>query len=295
LSPGFRRTVIALIVALGALVARAVPAAPPVQPELRWTRDAALLGGGAGLVGLAGFIDVSVRPVPSQGLDPGDVRWSFDREQIGRFDTRALDASDVGSAAAMAYPMAVAFACQPPGARIGGTLRRSVVYLESFLVATGVSMIIKNSTDRPRPYTYVPADRRPGGSAYDVAASEAFESMPSSHASSSFCGAAFAMTDHLLSRPQAGWAERAGVGFAGGLLAGMTATLRVSAGKHFPSDVLAGGAIGFASGVTVPLAHHYLAPGGRRAPLPPRRAWLQSLGGLGAGIGAGILVANASY
>jgi len=244
---------------------------------------------------VAQFVDVSVRSVPPEGLDPGDIHWSFDRGQIGKLDTRAIDASDYASAASMAYPMVVAFASQPPGERFSGMLRRSVVYLESYLLATGTCMIIKNSTDRPRPYTYVPADQRPDDPTYDVTVNEAFQSMPSSHASTSFCGAAFAMTDHLLSRPQAGWTERVGISFAGGLLAGMTSTLRVSAGKHFPSDVLVGGAIGFSSGVAVPLAHHYLTPGGRRAPLPSGRSWLEAISGMCAGVGAGILIAEASY
>ncbi len=267
----------------------------PVRPELGWIREGTLLGGGAVLIGAAQLMDVTVKTVPPQGLDPADIAWSFDRRQIGKHDTRALSASDVASAAAMAYPVAVAFASQPAGERIGGTLRRSVVYLESFALATGVSMLIKNATDRPRPYTYLASGRRPADAAYDVTDREAFQSMPSSHACSAFCGAAFAVTDHLITRPGANWAERVGVSFTGGLLAGMTSTLRVEAGKHFPSDVLAGGAIGFASGVAVPITHRYLTREGRRAPLPPRRAWLQALGGMCAGVGAGILIAGTSY
>jgi len=75
----------------------------------------------------------------------------------------------------------------------------------------------------------------------------------------------------------------------------MTSTLRVSAGKHFPSDVLAGGAIGMASGVLVPMVHLYATPAGRRAPHPSGRAWLQALGGMTAGIVTGILIVEASY
>lgn len=288
-------TVLAPRPATGAATAGPDPARRPVHPELRTAGDASLLGGGIALIAAAELLEVSVRPVPPEGLDPADIRWSFDRDRIGRFDFRAVRASDLASAASVAYPMALVLATQPAGERFRGTLRRSVVYLESFLLATGTSRLIKNSTDRPRPYTYVPSAQRPNDPTYDVTEHEAFQAMPSSHASSSFCGAAFAMTDHLLSRPQAGWPERAGVAFTGGLLASMTSALRVSAGKHFPSDVIAGGAIGMASGVLVPLAHHYATPIGRRAPLPAGRAWLQAAGGLCAGIGAGVLIVEAAH
>ena len=262
-----------------------------VHPELRWPMDATLAAAGFTMIAAAELMDTSIRPVPPEGLDPDEIHWSWDRDQIGKLSPQAADASDIASAAAVAYPMAIAFVSQPPGERFSGTLRRSVVYLESFLLATGTSKLIKNSTDRPRPYTYVPEDQRTDA-IYDVTKEEAFQSMPSSHASSTFCGAAFAMTDHLLTRPHAAWPERVGVAFAGGFLAGMTSTLRVSAGKHFPTDVLAGGAIGMASGIAVPLAHRYVTPSRERGPSPSGRAWLQAFGGLLAGVGGGIVAAQ---
>jgi len=295
-------TVLACLIALlsastatGATPAGADSALRPVHPEVRWGKDGWHVAGGVGLIAAAQLLDVSIRFVPPGGLDPADIPWGFDRDQIGKLNTDALDASDIASATSVAYPMILAFASQPSGERARGTLRRSVVYLEAYLLATGTSKLIKNSADRPRPYTYVSDAERPDLATYDVTESEAFESMPSSHASSSFCGAAFAMTDHLITRPHAGWVERVGVAFTGGLLASMTSTLRVSAGKHFPSDVLAGGAIGMASGVLVPMVHLYATPSGRRAPRPSGRAWLQALGGMSAGVAAGILVVEASY
>ena len=281
--------------ATGSTTAGADSTLRAVHPDLRWARDASLVGGGIAVIAATGLLDVSVRSVPPEGLDPADIHWSIDREQIGKFNTRALDASDLASAVSVTYPMVVAFASQPSGERISGTLRRSVIYMQSYLLATATAKLIKNSADRPRPYTYVSDAQRPSDATYDVTDDEAFQSMPSSHASSSFCGAAFAMTDQLISRPHSGWFERVGVAFTGGLLASMTSTLRVSAGKHFPSDVLAGGAIGMASGVLVPMAHLYVTPTGRRAPHPSGRAWLQALGGMTAGIAAGILIVEAGY
>lgn len=276
------------------LFAAGSAAAQAPQPELRWPRDGIHVAAGASLVAGAGLLRVDVRPVPAQGFDRADIRWSVDRDQVGHLDSRAIPRSDLASGTAIAWPMLVAFATQPGGERALGTLRRGVVYLEASLFATAATRWIKRSLDRPRPYTYLPATARPGERTYAVTDDEAFESMPSGHASSSFCGAAFAMTDHLLTRPRAPAIERIGVAFGGGLLAGMTSTLRVRAGKHFPSDVLVGGAIGTTSGIVVPLTHRHLA-GGQRVPLPPRRAWLQAVGGMVAGVGAGILLAEAVY
>ena len=265
---------------------------PHPEPDVR--RDGIHVAAGAALVAGAELLRIDVRPVPAAGFDRAAIRWSLDRDQLGHMEPRAVAASDLASGVTIAYPMLLAFATQPAGERANGTMRRAVVYLESYLLATAATRWLKGSLDRPRPYTYLPTAGRPGEAAYDVRDDEAFESMPSGHASSSFCGAAFALTDHLLTRPQAPAIERIGVGFGGGLLAGMTSTLRVRAGKHFPSDVLAGAAIGTTSGIVVPLAHRYVAAG-RRAPLPSRRAWREAIGGMAAGIGAGMLVAAATY
>jgi membrane-associated phospholipid phosphatase len=265
-----------------------------VAPELRWPRETLLAGSSIVMLGAASALDVNIRPVPPQGLDPAELAWSIDRDRVGKIHESALTASDVASAASFAYPLVLAFSMQPHGARFSGTLRRTAVYAEAYLLATGLSTLIKNSEDRPRPYTYVSENQRPDNASYDVTDREAFQSMPSSHASTAFCGAAFAITDHLLTRPRAPWLERCSVAFAGGLLAGLTTGYRVQAGKHFPSDVLAGGAIGLTSGVTLPLVHRYVTPAGQRAPGPSREAWLQAFGAMVVGVGSGVLIAEAS-
>ena len=290
-----RRVAAAVVLFASLLGSTTSLAASAAHPELRLARDGVLLGAGFALMGSSQFLEVTIQSVPPEGLDPAEISWSFDRDQIGHLDSDAVPVSDMASAAAFAYPMVLAFVSQPSGERTKGTLRRALVYVEAYTLATGLATLIKNSADRPRPYTYLSDADRPDDATYDVTEKEAFQSFPSSHASTSFCGAAFAMTDHLLTRPDAGWLENVGVSFTGGLLAGMTSTLRVRAGKHFPSDTIAGGAIGMASGIAVPLAHKYVIPSGLRAPGPSDGAWLQSLVGLCAGVGAGIAVAEAAY
>jgi membrane-associated phospholipid phosphatase len=72
----------------------------------------------------------------------------------------------------------------------------------------------------------------------------------------------------------------------------MTATLRVRAGQHFPSDAVVGGLIGTASGVLVPLVHDYVDPEGRKVAGPSSRAWWQAIAAELGGIGLGVLAAQ---
>jgi len=242
------------------------------HPELKRLPDPPLLVTGASLLIASIPIAVTRKPVPAAGLDPRDIRWSVDRRVVGKRSTRADSESDYFHDAAVAYPLALSLAFQPSGTRVRGTLQRSIVYLEAVLISEGIASVIKNTADRPRPYTYLPADERPNNRAYDATVNEAFRSMPSGHATISFCGAAFAMADHLISRPEASWEERAGTSFVGGFLAGMTAAMRIQGGQHFPSDAMVGGLLGTACGIAVPLAHQYVDADGRRMARPILRA-----------------------
>jgi membrane-associated phospholipid phosphatase len=267
----------------------------PVRPRYRWSVDAPLATAAAGFLIGGSQLSVSHQLVPPQGLDPSRIHWTIDRRVVGEVSERADSDSDYFLAGALVYPMVVAFASQPSGARLSGTLCRSLEYAEAYALAEGLNQVLKGSIDRPRPYTYLPAASRPDNPAYDVTADEAFRSIPSGHAAQAFTGAAFAVTDHLLTRPTASWRERVAISAVGGFLAGATATLRVEGGQHFPTDTFVGGLIGTASGVTVPLLHHYVTPDGRRAPKPSRRAWWQAIGGFVGGVALGYVAGEALY
>jgi membrane-associated phospholipid phosphatase len=269
--------------------------ASPIRPRYRWSVDAPLAGAAGGLLIVASRLSVSHQVVPPQGLDPATIHWAIDRRVVGKVSERADSDSDYFLVGSLAYPMVLAFASQPSGARLGGTLHRTLEYAEAYALAEGVNTILKSSIDRPRPYTYLPVGARPDNPAYDVTTDVAFSSMPSGHAVQAFTGAAFGVTDHLLTRPAASWQERVAISAVGGFLAGATATLRVEGGQHFPTDTFVGGLIGTASGVTVPLLHHYATPDGRRAPRPSGRAWWQAIGGFVGGMALGYVTGAALY
>jgi hypothetical protein len=266
--------------------------AQPVHPELRWRVEAPLFASGAALLVVGKNLTITRQPVPPEGLDPSDVGWSVDRRVIGEPSTRADINSDYFDVAAVAYPMVLAFVSQPAGSRADGTLRRFVEYSEALMIAEGLSTMIKGLADRPRPFTYIPADQRPDQDAYDVTDDDTFRSMPSGHATSAFCAAGFAVADHLISRPDASWQARVGTGLVGGFLAGATVGLRIEGGQHFPSDAIAGGLIGTAAGIGVPLIHRHVDSEGQRAALPSGRAWRDAFLGEAIGIALGVLVAK---
>jgi membrane-associated phospholipid phosphatase len=265
-------------------------------PQLNWWSDGIL-----GAVGLAGnaiglTLSADQQSVPAEGLDPSGINWGIDRDVIGNPSTGAEKASDVAVTITLAGPPVLALLTQPGVHGFGNVVRRPLVlYGETLLLAQGITQILKPAFSRPRPFTYLPAAERPAGKAYDVATDHAFLSMPSGHAAGSFAAASYAATDNLLSHPDGGSTEHVAVAAVGGLFAGFTAHLRVVADQHFPSDALVGGLIGTASGVSVPLLHSYVFPGGGKTPHPGGHAWLMSAVGYVLGAGAGIGLSSLAY
>ena len=255
-------------------------------PEFDVRREFALLGVGAGLVVGSLIVPVEVVDVPAVGLDPTGINWEVDRRVVGNRSLAASEASDWTRNAAMAFPLALAFTFGGAGEDLNRAVRRGIIYGESLGFSLGTTMLAKRLIGRARPYAFLAASDRPDDSAYDVTRERTFYSAPSGHSAGAWNGTAVAITEHLLTRPDAHWPERFGVAFVGGALAGATATLRVEAGQHFPTDVLAGAGLGIASGIALPLTHR-----GTRA-LPSRSAVLESLAGVVSGTLAGIALSR---
>ncbi|HKU63036.1 MAG TPA: phosphatase PAP2 family protein [Gemmatimonadales bacterium] len=271
------------------------PRATVALPELHWRSDGIL--GAASLAGIVIGLELPVtrRDVPAQGLDPSTIGWQIDRDIVGHPSTGADNASDAFLLATLLAPPVLAWATQPGVHGLDRFRRPVALYGQSLLLAEAVVQLVKPAADRARPFTYLPASERPSDGSYDVTSRDAFVSMPSGHSALGFAAAAYAATDNLLVRPQAGTAEHVAVASLGALLAGFTGNLRIRADQHFPTDALVGSLIGTASGVSVPMLHHYLLPDGRRAPHPGAHAWLVSAGGYVVGTALGVGLANLAY
>ena len=249
-------------------------ARPPTSgyPHLSLRKELAASAVGVGFLTWAALSISEPPPVPTGGFDPDGIRWGADRDVIGNVDVHANDLSDWTQRMALGFPLAVMFFTADPDARWSEIGARSVVYTQTMATSLGLTLVGKNLWGRARPFAYLPLEERPNEPAYDVTRSRAFRSAPSAHSSSTWPEVRRAMTEHLMLRPDADAWERLGLGFVGGALAGATGALRVTAGQHFPSDVLAGAGLGVSTGVVLPLIHR------GSTPMPPPRAWLEMFG-----------------
>jgi membrane-associated phospholipid phosphatase len=156
---------------------------------------------------------------------------------------------NVPLASPLSYAGVAASAAVLPVLCAGGRSRRAdaCAFAESHLLTLGLTRLIKGAARRPRPYAYGlnGASIPPSG--------DAFRSFVSWHAAAAFNGAVLAglwIGDGGRNRRTV----RA-VRVAGPSLAVFTATGRVLSGRHFPTDVLAGAAVGAAAGWLVATAH----------------------------------------
>ena len=128
----------------------------------------------------------------------------------------------------------------------------TLIYAEASSISLFVTATTKLIARRPRPYTHSPDPRIQEFA--DSEGADAYVSFFSGHSSAAFTGATAgsilyaARTDELVARHTL-W----GVEF---LMAGMTAQLRVRAGRHYRTDIWTGSAFGIGVGALVPFLHH---------------------------------------
>lgn len=198
-----------------------------------------------------------------------DLRWDgcvacdrsaingLDRRVLGNENLAAAHASDALLVTAIAAPVLADLADtlvsgrHAPGSyrrAAGGWARDVVVLFEVLSVNLGVTNLVKQAVRRPRPYSY-DDDSALG----DPRENEARLSFYSGHASTAFAMATAWATIFTMRHPRARAAVPAWLVAIG--LATTTALLRVEAGKHFWTDVIAGSLAGASVGVLVPVLH----------------------------------------
>ncbi len=268
----------ALLISL--LLSLPVPgrAGEPVSADWRpLPRDGLLLGSGLLLTGIGSLLDAEVRAVPAAGFSREDISPAWDRRSLTPPDPDAHDASSVLLVGSGLWPAAVT-ALATPGWR--SQMRDRTVQAEAVFLTLGVTTLMKVLVARARPYTYFDGETRSRNPGYEADTEEAFLSFPSGHASLAWTSAASGVGILAATRPDLPWTTHFAAGAAGGGLATATALLRVEAGKHFPTDIAAGAALGAGIGIAVPLFRLEASPGTGRA----RKAGM-------AGMAAGAVVA----
>jgi membrane-associated phospholipid phosphatase len=191
----------------------------------------------------------------------GAVHW-LGRDHEGRWDLVpfapdvAVRANFNNAAAQASDRLRLLTLALPVAAQLSNGFDRAfgsaaLIYTEVQTTNLFLTTLTKEVVRRPRPYTH---SLDPSVREFALSeGSEAYVSFYSGHSSASY---AAAMSGSLLyaARTRELWARH----FIWGgefLLAGFTAQLRVSAGRHYRTDVWFGSLIGVATGVVIPALH----------------------------------------
>ena len=180
--------------------------------------------------------------------------WAIDAPVVdwGTHDD-ARRSSDMGAMMAVAFGVVdSAITRKHDGWRSGAI--KFTLYAESALTTSALTEIVKQTVQRPRPCTYQPERRYREGLACSPTDDDAYLSFFSGHTATT--AALSATATYMAFREDSEGGSRGPLTLAGGLaLTGFVAAERMRAGKHFPTDVLTGAAVGAAVGVLVPHLH----------------------------------------
>lgn len=237
-----------MVLLLAITVADIVHAGDDFPYELEAGTEAAVTGSAAILFGLGYLADAGFEPLTPEEiaeLDPESINW-FDRSATRRWSPGAAKASDILLYGTMAAPVSLALTDQ--GSRQPGTL--GLMYLETLLLQGGLTYLAKNTFSRTRPFVYNDDPDIPLALKMEKTARRSFHS---GHTSSAFASMVFlaSVFERLYPDSSArGWVW-------GGCLtaAATTGYLRYAAGRHYPTDILVGAAVGAFVGYLVPSLH----------------------------------------
>lgn len=214
--------------------------------ELRPFTDSVLIGSGAALFGLSFYTGKYADPLTEEeiaDLSKDNIN-SFDRSAADNWSPAADDWSDRVLYTIMISPLAFL---------AGDETRNSfvtigVMYAESLLITRGLNGITKDIVHRTRPYAYN-SDAPYGDKKND----DAVRSFYSGHTVNAFNSAVFVSTVFSNYYPDSSW--RYAVWGTSITAASLTGYLRYRAGMHYPTDIIAGAAIGSLTGWLIPVLH----------------------------------------
>lgn len=220
----------------------------PFPYDTSTSREASLFAAGSVTAGLGFVLSDNIEPLtPGQieSLDPADVH-RFDREATRQWSTGAARASDVAVGVLLTAP--VLLMVQGEGSQSPWTL--ATMYGQTLLLNNGLVYILKGTVARTRPFVY---NEDPAIPREEKLEKDARRSFPSGHTANAFAAATFVASVYNRLNPGSrsrGW-------IWGGTLAtaSVAGYLRYRAGRHYPSDILAGALMGSAVGLLVPWLH----------------------------------------
>ena len=218
----------------------------PYRYRTGW--DVGIIATGAALFATDILISKKVDPLTPeqiQALDPSMVN-SFDRIATRNYSTSSRTVSDVLLYATLAAPFTLMLTSEAKE----DPLLIGLMYGEAQLLQGGLTFMLKSMVTRTRPLVYNDDPEIPLEKKMTMYARRSF---PSAHTSTAFTSAVFLGSVYATLNPGSDaipWI------WAGGLTAAsVVGYSRIHGGQHFPTDVLAGAAIGALAGWIVPALH----------------------------------------
>lgn len=261
----FLRSSFAALLLFACALTVSAGAESPFPYRLNTKTDILLTASGLGFMATGVIASNSYSKPDLATIDDGDIP-SFDRFAHSYYNEDAGTVSDITLFGAVLTPVALLPRIAKEKAdRFDRLIVLGAMYCETVVITEGMTQCAKRSFGRYRPYVYnndAPIDRR--------LSKDARHSMWSRHVAGAFASAVFAGCVVSNTNPRkrlvpAVWAT-------GLTLASSSAVLRIAAGEHFPSDVLAGAAAGSFVGWLVPKLHKKIATGGiTLSPVPMDR------------------------
>ncbi|MEO6097538.1 MAG: phosphatase PAP2 family protein [Fibrobacteria bacterium] len=193
-------------------------------------------------------------PVDTNALDRNHL-WPMDRWAAGYYSPSAALTSDFLVAPLIGLPIAATALEALRGRQSwGSAFSDGVIFAEALVISSSLDLLVRSTAVHPRPFVYnrnTPASER--------LKSEAAGSFYSGHSNAAFLSAVYFSYTYSLRNPGS---EHLGAVWAGTLgAAALVAGLRVTAGKHYLSDVAVGAAAGSFFGWVFPYMHKKRAGG----------------------------------
>lgn len=199
---------------------------------------------GLGLAGASAFFVEPTLPSCLPDCEPPSSLNSLDRRVLGMRSAAAHRAADITVAVLLVLPHVANAVVGPRGA----WFEDAVISTESVLLAQALTQITKAAVGRSAPLVYdenVPLDVRTGR--------DAVRSFWSGHTATAFSAATSFAVSYWLRNPHDPWrwvvlATLESAALCVGLL-------KIRAGYHWPTDIVAGALAGASVGVLVPMLH----------------------------------------
>lgn len=219
--------------------------------QINWKHESAYLTTGIITTALGTYLANNATPYTPQQV------YALDRNTISRFDRsatfkhsyEAANWSDILMIGSHTLPALFLLKQQSRS----DFLKISLMFGEMYLLTNGVTLLTKSATLRPRPFVYNEAFDD-GIKLTRTARFSFFSGHTSTAAANSFFFAKV-FSDYFPDSKLKPYVW----GFAIAIPA-VTGYLRVAAGKHYPSDVIAGYSVGAAIGYLVPFFHKNASP-----------------------------------